>query len=139
MSFPTIRVLAAAACFALAASPAVAAGVAVELNRLEPQGDDCRAYLVFENATKDAFSSLKLDLVLFDSDGVIARRLAVEGGPLAAGKTVVRLFDIAKLPCPRIGRVLLNDVLACSGPDGAGADCLAQIEPRSRAAAAFIK
>lgn len=121
------------------ALPAVAAGLTVELNKLEAQGEDCRAYLVFENGTDSAFTALKLDLVLFDADGVVARRLAVEGAPLPAGKTVVRLFDIGKLACGRIGRVLLNDVIACAGAAGGRDDCLAIVEPRSRTPAGFVK
>jgi len=143
MPLPSRAVMAACtltvAALTAPALPAASAGLSVELNKLETQGEDCRAYMVFENATDSAFTALKLDLVLFDADGVIARRLAVEGAPLPAGKTVVRLFDIARLACGRIGRVLLNDVLACAGQAGAREDCLAIVEPRSKAGAGFVK
>lgn len=108
-------------------------GVRLELNRLEPQGDACRAYLVIENATAEPYKSLKLDLFAFDTDGVIAKRLALETGPLAARKTGVKLFDFAGLPCERFSRVLLNDVVACETAGGARTDCLAQIATASRA------
>jgi len=88
---PTLLPVSAVGLLTAPAMPAAAAaGVTVELNKLEAQGEDCRAYLVFENATADAFTSLKLDLVLFDSDGIIARRLAIEGGPLPAGRPISR-------------------------------------------------
>ena len=58
----------------------------VELNKLEPNEGDCRAYLVLENGSTSAFESLKLDVVVFDTDGIVAKRLAVEGGPAAARK-----------------------------------------------------
>ncbi|MSO80072.1 MAG: hypothetical protein EXQ97_00110 [Alphaproteobacteria bacterium] len=77
--------------------------------------------------------------MLFDADGVVARRLAVEGAPLPASKTVVHLFDIGKLAGVRIGRVLLNDVIACAGAAGGRDDCLAIVEPRSRRPAGFVK
>lgn len=38
---------------------------------------------------------MRLDLVLFGRDGVAARRLAVDIGPLPGSRTVVRLFDVA--------------------------------------------
>lgn len=89
-------------------------GVSVELNKQEPNGAACRAYLVLENATESAFDTLKLDLVMFDADGVEAKRLAVETAPLSAGKTNLKVFDIDGLPCEWVGRVLLNDVMACA-------------------------
>ena len=60
-----------------------------------------------------ALESLKLDLVVFDTDGVIHRRTIVELGPMRAGRTMVKtyVFDTA---CDRIGAVLVNDVTACA-------------------------
>jgi hypothetical protein len=114
-------------------------GVGIELNKLEPVSDACRAYLVFENRTASAFDPFKLDLVMFDSDGVIAKRVAVEAGPLPAGKTSVKLFDVGGLGCGDIRRVLLNSVMACDTPGDASPDCTALAKPASRAEAAFIK
>jgi hypothetical protein len=113
--------------------------VAAELNKLEPQGDACRAYLVLKNEVPVAFDTLKLDLVLFDGDGVVARRLAVDAAPLAAGKTSLKVFDIAGQACGAIGRILLNDVIACAGPDGPRSDCLGLVAPSARGSVQFIK
>lgn len=104
----------------------------MELNRLEPQGESCRAYLLVENTSDDAFKSLRLDLFAFDTDGMIAKRVAVEAGPLPARKTSVKLFDFAGLACERFSRVLLNDVLACEPSVGAKPDCLALVQTGSR-------
>jgi hypothetical protein len=114
-------------------------GVGIELNKLEPVSDACRAYLVFENRTARAFDPFKLDLVMFDSDGVIAKRVAVEAGPLPAGKTSVKLFDVGGLGCGDIRRVLLNSVMACDTPGDARPDCTALAKPASRTEATFIK
>jgi hypothetical protein len=114
-------------------------GIGIELNKLEPVSDACRAYLVFENRTARAFDPFKLDLVMFDSDGVIAKRVAVEAGPLPAGKTSVKLFDVGGLGCGDIRRVLLNSVMACDTPKGDSPDCTALAKPESRTEAAFIK
>ena len=114
-------------------------GLAVELNKLEATDGACRVYMVFANKTGQALSSYKPDLVFFDKDGVIAERLVVEGGPLPAGKTKVKLFDVAGLDCGAVGRVLLNDVSACQGPDGPIADCLAATNASSKGDVDFIK
>lgn len=115
----------------------LAAGPTVELNRLEDAGAGCRLTLVVSNPGSQRFDELKLDLVLFDGDGVVARRLAVETGPVRANKTVVRLFDAADLACARIGRLLLNDVVACADEAGPVAGCVDRIATASRAAVPF--
>ncbi len=109
----------------------------IELNRLEPAGDNCRTYMLVDNASGPAMKSLKVDLFAFDTEGVAQKRLAVELGPVQAAKTVVRLFDFPGIACPKIGRVLLNDVLACEGGDASRESCLERAEPTSKTAAAF--
>jgi len=113
----------------LAAAPAAAAStVSVELNRLEPRDGACRVSLVVANPGDKTIDSLKLDLVFFDKDGVISRRLAVEAGPLRASKTSVKLFDASETDCDSVSRVLLNDVTSCGGEQ----DCLGLVTTTSR-------
>lgn len=114
-------------------------GLKIELNKLESVDDACRAYVVFENHSGDAYESLTLDLVMFDSTGIINKRLAVEGAPLPLGKTSVKLFDIRDVSCEQVGRILLNDVLSCRTSAGERADCLADIVTTSRNAVSFFK
>ena len=125
----------------LASSPVHAEGpmVSVELNKLEANGSSCRAYLMMQNDAGLDFESLKLDLVMFDTEGVVFRRLAVEAAPLRAGRTSLKVFDIPEQPCGGISRVLLNDILVCRGTTGPRDDCLELIETASRAAAPFIR
>ncbi|WGF87550.1 Tat pathway signal sequence domain protein [Marinivivus vitaminiproducens] len=111
----------------------------VELNKLEAQGDACRAFLLFENSGDQAYTSLKLDLVLFDAGGVIERRLLVEGAPIAAEKTIIKQFDLTGLPCDGIGRVLLNDITACETAAGPRQDCIGTVQVASRAPAPLVK
>lgn len=113
--------------------------VRIELNKLEPQGDACRAYLVLENGTDHAFASLKLDLVMFDIDGVVAKRLAVETAPLPAGKTSLKVFDMNSLACERVDRLLLNTVMKCADRSGGRENCLASIVTDARGPVPFIK
>lgn len=109
----------------------------IELNRLEPAGEACRTYMLVDNSRGSALKSLKVDLFAFDTEGVAQRRLAVELGPIQERKTVVRLFDFPGLSCPKVGRLLLNDVLACEGGDATRETCLERIEPAAKTSAAF--
>lgn len=106
--------------------------IRVELNRLEPQASACQAYLVLENGTGSVFSSLSLDLVMFDAEGIIARRLAVEMAPLRPGRTSVKVFAIEGLACEGLTRILVNDVLSCEADPVPAGDCLALVETASR-------
>jgi hypothetical protein len=114
--------------------------IGVELNKLEPIEGGCRAYLVLDNAG-GALATLDLDLVLFDAQGVIVRRLAVEAGPVRPARMAVKAFVIDGLACAAVDRVLLNDVLACEAaePGSAVGDCFSRIAATSRADADFVK
>src|SRR3546814_16425844 len=88
---------------------------------LEPQESACRTYLVVKNTGEQAFDSLKLDLVMFDRGGVVAKRLAVQAGPLPVGKNSLKVFDVEGNAGPDIGSTLLNDVLECTpAPESSG-------------------
>ena len=115
--------------------------IKLELNKLEPQPETnaCRVYLVFDNSAGPAIEALQLDLILFDRDGVIARRLAVDTAPLRASKTTVKLFDIPDLACTDIRRVLINEVLECRDADGAHADCIERLTLSTRAETQLVK
>jgi hypothetical protein len=101
--------------------------IAIELNKLEPQGQACRAYVVVFNKSDKEYQSLNLDLVLFRPDGVVGRRVAINLAPLKADKRIVKLFDIDGTPCAQVGSVLINDVLECKTDSGPVDDCLKDI------------
>ena len=125
-----VSVLAACLGFVLAGtafSSAVCAqdgSLAVELNKLEAEGQGCRAYFVINNKTDTAYQALKLDLVLFRPDGVIGRRFAVDLAPLLGNKRSVKLFDIDGTACDQVGSFLINDVMECKSEAGPIADCM---------------
>ena len=125
----------------LAGAPAVRAaeGLSLDLNKLEPQGGSCRVTLVVVNGRPAAVEALKADLVIFGSDGVVARRLAVDLGRIAAEKTVVRVFEIPALGCEAVGSVLLNELPTCrfAGDAPAPADCLSATTLTARAGRLF--
>lgn len=115
------------------------AGVSVELNRLEQTDGACQAYVVVQNRTPADFESLALDLVMFDPDGIVSHRVAVEMAPLPTDKTSVRVFPVEGVDCGSIGRVLLNSVVSCRDGSGERDDCLGLIETSSRTTAPFIR
>ena len=122
-----------------ATASAQAGGIDVELNKLEPVDGACRAYLVTQNLTDSTFEDVQLDVVMFDNDGIVARRLAVQIGPMARNKTSIKVFDIKNLACDDIGQMLLNDVLQCRSDQGARDDCLSLLSVSQRGNVPFIK
>ncbi len=111
--------------------PAGDAAISIELNKLEPQGQSCRAYFVVGNKGTE-YQELKLDLVLFRPDGVIGRRFAVDLAPLKADKRSVKLFDIEGTKCDEVGSFLINDVMECKAQSGTVSDCLKNISVSTR-------
>jgi hypothetical protein len=124
---------------ASATQAAEAATLAVELNKLETFDKGCRAYVVINNTSDVVYQSVKLDLVLFQPDGVIARRFAVDLAPLKATKKTVKLFDIDGLACDKISSVLVNDVIDCKSDTAAVSDCLSKMGLSSVAGAPLTK
>jgi hypothetical protein len=110
-------------------TPALAEDVAVELNALENTENRCRMTFVIENKGKAAVESLKLDLALFNTDGAVYRRMVVDMAPVRAAKTVVKAF-VTEGECAQMGKVLVNEVTACTPGDAA--TCQDQLALSSR-------
>jgi len=115
------------------------ARISLELNKLEPASNACRAYVVLQNGSGVAYESLRLDLVMFDAEGVVAKRLALETAPLPVDKTSLKVFDISGMECGQVGRILLNDVLDCTDISGTKTGCLALIDVTARGGLSLIK
>jgi hypothetical protein len=113
--------------------------VAIELNKLEPQGNQCRAYFVITNKNNTNYQELKLDLVLFRSDGVIGRRFAADLAPLKPNKRTVKLFELPDTACDDVGSFLINEVMECRADSGPVTDCLNNISVSSLAKAQLTK
>ena len=136
-----------AACLALSAllvasalaqdAPAEKAPLKLQLNKVETAGEACRVTLVVDNSKGSGLKSYKVDLFAFDPEGVAQKRVAVELGPLPGRKTIVKIFDFPGIACSKVGRVLLNDVLACDGGDAAREACLERTETESKAGLSF--
>jgi hypothetical protein len=97
----------------------------VELNTIESSENRCRMNFVVENKSDGTVDSMKLDLVVFGTDGGIMRRFIYDIAPLRPMKTIVRAF-LVDAECRQIGAILVNDVTACApGEPGACLDRLA--------------
>lgn len=129
----------ASALVAQRAAADAAAPIAVELNKLEPDGKSCRAYIVVTNPSDSALQVMKLDLIFFRPDAVIERRLALDLGPVRPAKKSVKTFSLENLACENIGSVLVNDVLDCRDTAGPVNECLNRIAVSSRAAVQLTK
>lgn len=116
------------------AAPAAAQSpkaLTVELNKLELQGNGCRAYVVVQNDDDISYKAFKLDLVLFQTDGIIGRRFAMDLAPLKPKKRTVKLFDLDDIACDKIGSFLINDVVDCKSETGGMENCLAGMTVKS--------
>ncbi len=112
--------------------------LAIQLNKLEPQGKSCRAYLVIKNKSATAYPTFKVDLIEFRTDGIIGHRFLFDLGPIRANKEAVKLFDL-NTPCDQIGSFLVNDVTECKTDAGPAKDCLKALTLSSRAKAQLTK
>lgn len=132
---------AAVAAGLMAATAALAANqpLSIELNRLDQQGQGCRASFVITNPGPETYTGYKLDLVVFDKGGTIVKRLAADVAPLRADKETVKIFDIPDTPCTGIGSILVNDVLDCRAGDKPQTDCTGLIAVSSKLAVKLLK
>ena len=114
------------------------AGIDIELNKLEAAGPACRGYFVITNGTADALKELRLDVFLFDRSGVIMRRAGLTFLDVRAERTKVVPFDFPDVSCAGVGRLTVNDVLACTAAAGTPiAGCADRIRASTRASAGF--
>lgn len=105
----------------------------VELNLIEQEGTSCRTYFVFENGGEVDFANLRLDVFVFNDNGIIGRRFLLDSGAVGAGGTRVRIADLPDTDCASVGYLLINGVLGCEDTDGAREDCASLINTRTRA------
>ena len=101
----------------------------LELNAAENVDNRCRLTFLIENKSATAIESIKLDLALFNTDGVIQRRMVTEMGPVRGKRTNVRTFP-TEVDCTKLGSILVNDITACT--PGEPAACMDGLDLSSR-------
>ena len=109
----------------------------LELNALQPADKACRVTFLATNNLGAALDKSTFELAVFGADGAISRVVSADFKGLTAGKTKVLQFDLKDLACDSIGRVLVNDVTACSGAGIAAGACLAGLETSTKAKVTF--
>ena len=107
-------------------------GFSLEINKAETHGQNCRIFLLARNGQAHATTEFKLDLVSIGPDEIIQSRMLLDLGRLPAGKTRLKVFELAGLSCQSVSRLLLNDVTSCQFAGGHNADCLSLVSTSSR-------
>ena len=117
------------------AQPVVAAEaeLLIELNKLEDTEQGCRSLFLFDNATGHELNRFRVDLILFDQEGVYAKQLLLDMAPLYEDKKVMASFLLAEQSCDSIGSILVNGVPRCENGSGAELDCVPLLKVESRA------
>ena len=87
--------------------------IAVELNSGETAQNQCRLTFVVENKDKAPIDVLKLDLVVFNRENRVHRRMVTEMGPVRGEKTIVKTYSVDGA-CTEIRSILVNDITACA-------------------------
>ena len=116
------------------AQPLVAAEpeLLIELNKLEDTDQGCRSLFLFDNGTGHELNRFRVDLILFDPEGVYAKQLLLDMAPLTDDKKVLASFLLAEQPCSAIGSILVNGLPVCENGAGAQLDCVALLKVESR-------
>jgi len=105
--------------------------ISLELNKLQPSDKGCRAFLVVSNPTSTKYEDFQIDLVMFQTDGVIGSRFAVELAPLLPSKRSIKEFVLTDADCDNIGSFLINDIMECRSDAGPVDNCLARLKVNS--------
>ena len=106
--------------------------IGIELNKVEDTEEGCRTLFVFENRSGHELNRFRVDLILFDPDGVFSRQLMLDMAPLYDEKKSVASFLLDPAGCARIGSILVNDIPHCENGSGTSLDCVGLLEVSSK-------
>lgn len=111
--------------------PTGAPKIEIELNKLEPTDKGCQLSFVVNNGGADELASVKLDIVVFQPDGVIGSQLPLDLTGLRASARTVKKFMFKGPGCERYGSVMINGVMDCKTVTGPVEHCLEGITVKS--------
>jgi len=104
----------------------------LELNKTEASATGCILTYVAQNNTGLQIENASYEVVVFDTDFVVAQFLVLDFGALRRGRTKVVQFEIEEPSCSQISRILINTVAQCRGIDGDNSVCMDALDPTSR-------
>jgi len=104
----------------------------IELNKAETTDEGCRTLFVFDNRTGHELHRFRVDLILFDPQGIYKRQLLLDMAPLYDDKKTVASFLLGEEACAKIGSILINDIPQCENGVGNVVDCVEWLEVRSK-------
>ena len=110
-----------------------AAGRSLALNKVENVTESCTAPGLIANQLGQSLDRFRLDLVLFDSKGVIFERLLIDLAPLPHDRTTIASFPLLAVKCSDVSRILVKDVPACRAEGGGDMDCFSSLRVKTRA------
>lgn len=121
------------------AAPQVAANssLSLELNALQPSERGCRVTFLVSNELGKELSQVAFELALFTKAGMISRLTVVDFKELPVGKTKVRQYDLPKLDCNDVGRVLVNNTTQCVGDRVEADACIRQLKTKTATEVTF--
>ena len=113
----------------------------LELNRLDTERGGCRISFLVKNPLDRVFSKLDIDVAFFDKKEIIIGRSKIEFGKVRKQKTTLHSVSFADFDCAKVGKVLLNDVVACGTQSTGGKkqDCLDLVTLSYRGKVEFFK
>ncbi len=113
--------------------------VTIELNKVEQRDQHCRFYLMAENKLGHAIDTLKMELVLFDHDGIIKKNMALDLAPLPVAKKSVKAFQLKNTTCSDVSTLLVNRIMHCETPAGTLTECLQKLSLSSKTDIQFMQ
>ena len=104
----------------------------VELNTALDLPDACRVTFVATNNTGVALTKNGYEVAAFDASGLVSAILVLEFGQFPVNKTRVVQFDLPKMKCGDISRLLVNGQDSCETADGKQDICIKVLKASSR-------
>lgn len=109
--------------------------ILLELNGASStEAGGCQLTVVTTNRLDQDLNRAAWQVAIFDADGLVQSLPILDFGEMVSGKTKVAMFELPDRSCTDIGRIIVNDVAACT--TGEGEDirdaCLTGLATQSR-------
>lgn len=115
------------------AAQEVTGKIGLELNHVQATQDGgCRLSIIATNGLERPINELGLEIVAFNTEGLVDQFLRLDFSRISAGKTKVLQFDLAGKACDSISRLHINDVLNCVPPSITDVYCPDLLELKNR-------